>query len=83
MVDKNDGKGWPWLGFHATEHWAALLDDSSFGVGVFMPDAIAFGGGFAGALKGSGGPRDDQTGYLRPTSTRFSTTTSPTGSTMH
>src|ERR1022692_4619487 len=26
LVDLNDGKGWPWLTFYGTEHWAALLD---------------------------------------------------------
>jgi len=66
VVDKDDGKGWPWLTFFASEHWAALLDDTGFGVGVFMPDAFRFGGGFAGAPKGSGGPKSGQTGYIAP-----------------
>jgi hypothetical protein len=66
LVDKNDGKGWPWLWFLGTEHWAALVDKHDQGLGVFEADAFHFSGGFAGAPKGRGGPKDGQTGYLSP-----------------
>ena len=55
LVDKNDGKGWPWRNFYTPEHWVALLDDSDWGLGVYLPGACAFTGGFAGRPKGSGG----------------------------
>ena len=29
LVDKNDGKGWPWRNFFTPEHWVALLDDNN------------------------------------------------------
>lgn len=66
LVDKNDGKGWPWLTFYGTEHWAALLNDNNRGIGVFEPDACRFGAGFAGEPKGTGGSKDSQTGYIAP-----------------
>lgn len=69
IVGKDDIKGWPhtaWAKWHATEHWAALVNDEGWGVGLFQPDTCSFGGGFAGGneLKGKGGPQDGQTGYL-------------------
>jgi hypothetical protein len=66
LVDLNDGRGWPWLTFYGTEHWAALLDKNDWGLGVFEPEATRFGGGFAGQPKGTGGPTNDQTGYIAP-----------------
>ncbi len=66
LVDLNDGKGWPWLNFYGTEHWAALLDKNDRGLGIFEPDVCQFGGGFAGTPKGAGGPKDDPTGYIAP-----------------
>lgn len=66
LVDLNDGRGWPWLTFRGTEHWAALLDRNNQGLGVFEPGVCQFSGGFAGAPKGSGGAHDGQTGYIAP-----------------
>ncbi|MDO8302693.1 MAG: hypothetical protein Q7T18_05590 [Sedimentisphaerales bacterium] len=66
LVDYNDGKGWPWLSFFGTEHWAALVNRHDQGLGVFEAEAFRFSGGFAGASKGSGGPKDNQTGYMSP-----------------
>jgi hypothetical protein len=73
LVGRGDGKGWPWLSFHATERWAALVDDAGGGVGVFQPEVTRFLGGFAGgdAKKGGGGERDAQAGYLAPVGTRI------------
>ncbi len=68
IVGKGDGKGWPWSRFLATENWAALVDETGHGVGVHHPGTIWMAGGFHGgdALKGAGGPKDNQTGYLAP-----------------
>ncbi len=55
-----------WSSFSATEHWAALVNDSGFGLGVFNPAVTSFLGGFAGDLVDVGGPSDDPTGYIAP-----------------
>ncbi len=54
-----------WTSFFATEHWAALVDDHDWGLGVFHPGVYRFLGGFWGK-PGSGGPEDDATGYIAP-----------------
>ena len=54
-----------WMTFFATEHWAALVDDDDWGLGVIQPDVVRFIGGFHGKLT-TGGPNDDPTGYLAP-----------------
>lgn len=68
VVDREDGKGWPWRRFYATERWAALVNDKNIGLGVYQPDACDFSGGFHGgdANKGHGGPKDGQAGYIAP-----------------
>jgi len=69
LVDKSDGKGWPWRTFTTPEHWAALLDENNHGLGVYHPGICAFSGGFADNernLKGTGGPKDSPTGYMTP-----------------
>lgn len=65
LVDLDDGKGWPWIGFRPTENWAALVDKDNYGLGVYNPETNNFIGGFAGK-KGSGGPKDGPTGYISP-----------------
>lgn len=57
----------PWHpgGFPATEHWAALLDDSGWGMGVVNSATSTFLGGFSGP-PGKGGPTDRPTGYIAP-----------------
>jgi hypothetical protein len=65
LVDRDDGKGWPWRTFYSPEHWAALVDKDDCGVGLYMPGACAFTGGFAGR-KGQGGPKDGPTGHMTP-----------------
>lgn len=54
-----------WTPFFATEHWAALVDDHDWGLGVVHPGVYRFLGGFWGK-PGSGGPMDDATGYIAP-----------------
>ena len=57
--------GGPWTLFPATEHWAAFVNDSGFGLGVFNAFTKNFLGGFAGTPN-TGGPADDPTGYIAP-----------------
>lgn len=73
VVDKADGKGWPWSYFYAPEHWAALVNREGFGVGLYQPDTAQMIGGFAGgdAKKGGGSPTDFQAGYLAPIASRI------------
>jgi len=54
-----------WTTFFATEHWAALVDDEDWGLGVIHPDVVRFLGGFHGKAN-TGGPNDDPTGYIAP-----------------
>ena len=49
----------------ASEHWAALVNDAGFGLGVFNSFAVTFGGFFAGTPD-IGGPTDSPTGYIAP-----------------
>ncbi|MEK7707129.1 MAG: hypothetical protein AAB380_03950, partial [Verrucomicrobiota bacterium] len=55
----------PWQSWRATESWAALVDVTDWGLGVYHPGAVRFIGGFAGT-PGSGGPNDNPTGYISP-----------------
>ncbi len=66
LVGLKDGRGWPWRRWYTPEHWAALLDKNDRGLGIYMPDACHFAGGFAGGRKGAGGPKDGPTGYVSP-----------------
>ena len=54
-----------WTTFFATEHWAALVDDDDWGLGVIHPDVVRFVGGFYGKPN-TGGPDDDPSGYVAP-----------------
>ena len=54
-----------WNSFRATEHWAALVNDDDFGLGIHHAGVVRFLGGFAGK-EHRGGPNDDATGYLSP-----------------
>lgn len=64
-IEKRVGEPGPWSGWTATESWAALVDDDSFGLGLWIPQGCCFTGGFAGK-PGKGGPYDDPTGYIAP-----------------
>jgi len=55
-----------WADWKATENWAALVDESGFGVGVWNPGVYQFFGGFAAGAPGVGGPKDWPTGYIAP-----------------
>jgi hypothetical protein len=54
-----------WTTFFATEHWAALVNDDDWGLGVVHPEVVRFIGGFHGKPN-TGGPEDDPTGYVAP-----------------
>ncbi len=60
----DDGKP-KWAAFFATEHWAALVNDDDWGLGIIHPGVVRFLGGFAGKPN-IGGPEDDPTGYVAP-----------------
>ena len=64
-IEKRIGEPGPWSGWTATESWAALVDDSGFGLGIWAPQCCEFAGGFAGK-PGKGGPHDNPTGYIGP-----------------
>lgn len=54
-----------WSTFFATEHWAALVDDDDWGLGVIHPGVVRFIGGFHGKANTGGledGPTAPQTG---------------------
>jgi hypothetical protein len=57
-----------WSTFFATEHWAALVDDDDWGLGIIQPDVVRFIGGFHGKPNkpNMDGPTDDPTGYIAP-----------------
>ncbi len=54
-----------WTTFFASEHWAALVDDDDWGLGVIHPGVVRFIGGFYGEPN-TGGPADDSCGYVSP-----------------
>ena len=51
--------------FAATERWAALVNDSGFGLGVFTAFTTQYVGGFNGTPD-IGGPSDNPNGYMAP-----------------
>lgn len=65
VCNKENGRGWPWEGFFATESWAALVDDDNYGLGVYNGQTSAIAGGFYGE-KGVRDPIDQNTGYITP-----------------
>src|SRR5690606_5823484 len=65
-IDHPFGKGGtPWAHWLGTEGWAALINDDGWGVGVWNPACLRFNGGFVDK-PGTGGPRDNATGYISP-----------------
>ncbi len=54
-----------WSTFFATEHWAALVNDQDWGLGVIHPGVVRFLGGFYGQ-PAVGGPQDNSCGYIAP-----------------
>lgn len=59
------GDDFPWARFHATEHWAAQVNDDGFGLGVYQPGCVKFLGGFSGKPR-QGGTKEPSTGYIAP-----------------
>jgi hypothetical protein len=58
-------KPWPWTRFVATERWAALVDDTDWGLGVFKDDGGEFHGGIYGDGR-SDDPKHGSTAYVAP-----------------
>ena len=68
---RNDHReGWPWVNYLPTEGWAALLNDQGTGIGVCVPHAMEFHGGFSGR-RGEGGEKSGNTGYMSPITTEI------------
>lgn len=59
---KNNGP--PWEYWNTPEHWAALVDDKMFGVGVYNKVCDLFCGGYHGTPGGES--TDGSTGYISP-----------------
>ena len=70
LCTKENGLGWPWIGFRATEGWAALVDDNNYGLGPYNSMSCEWIGGFAGDM-GSGEEKDFPTGYISPLTTEI------------
>ena len=66
IQDKDTPEPFPGPCFCPTEHWAALVDDNGYGLGVYNGMTDRFLGCFAGKM-GEGGPKDAPTGYISPT----------------
>ncbi len=63
---RNDWRrDWPWTRFTATERWAALVDESDWGLGVFKDDGGEFHGGVFGDER-SDDPKHGSTAYVAP-----------------
>ncbi len=61
--------GFLWTSWRATEGWAAQLDPSGWGLGVFVPKVGVIIGGFYPEVNPTtilAGPKDDPTGYMAP-----------------
>ncbi len=65
------GKGIHWADWHATEGWAATLNDQDYGLGVWHPTSQDFKGGFYGDSTFKGGSKDASTAYLSPLHTEI------------
>jgi hypothetical protein len=49
----------------ATERWSAMVDPSGWGLGLFQPEVLGYGGRFVGT-PGAGGTRDNATNSFSP-----------------
>ncbi|MFI5386822.1 MAG: hypothetical protein ACHQ50_11965 [Fimbriimonadales bacterium] len=65
FTEKPPNSTFPWVGIHANESWAALVDKDGDGLGIVEPGIMQFSGGFFGE-PGKGGPSDSPTGYIAP-----------------
>ncbi len=63
-IDNILGNG-GWGYWNSSENWAAHVNSSGWGLGVFTPGANLTAGGFAGT-PGIGGPYQGDTGYMSP-----------------
>jgi hypothetical protein len=64
ITKKEDG-GFPWKKWHASECWAALVNDADWGLGIHTPNTYGYLGGFAGK-ENTGGEKDGPCGYIAP-----------------
>lgn len=64
-IKQIENAGPPWARWKATEHWAALVNEEDWGLGIFHAGVYDFLGGFHGKPN-TGGPKDNSTGYIAP-----------------
>jgi hypothetical protein len=65
-------KGFPWDYWLASENWAAMVDDSNWGLGIWKPDDYFFIGNYNyGGKAGEGSKFDNQTSYVAPLHTEI------------
>ena len=62
-----ENSGPPWQYWNTKEHWAAFVNDSDWGLGVYNERCTRFVGGFHG--EPGGGFIDGATGYISPLAT--------------
>ncbi|KHJ39515.1 hypothetical protein PBAC_00220 [Pedobacter glucosidilyticus] len=62
--NKITNAGPPWAYWTTPEHWAALVDDNNWGVGVYNGLSTYFVGGYNGTQ--GGGATSSSTGYMSP-----------------
>lgn len=60
--------GPPWEYWETSENWAAFVNNSNWGLGVFNKTCALFVGGFHGSP--GGGPTNNSTGYISPLETK-------------
>lgn len=51
--------------WRSSENWAAFVNITNWGVGVYVPGIVFYAGGFYGQTN-TGGPMDNPTGYISP-----------------
>lgn len=64
LPEKINNSGPPWTYWASSEHWAALVDDNNWGVGVFNKNSTYFVGGYHGPNGGTS--NSASTGYMSP-----------------
>ncbi len=70
LLTQINHSGPPWEYWKSTECWSALVNDQGWGLGLYHPGTVLTVGGFHGT-PGSGGPADNNTGYMAPLHTEL------------
>lgn len=70
LITQIYNRGPPWEYWESTECWSALVNDDGWGLGIYIPGTVLTVGGFHGT-PGSGGPSNNDTGYIAPLHTDY------------